>query len=128
MCMSICTFAHRCLNDLRCTLQFKEASSGSDEAVGSAEDSNSIVTQLQEFKRIIIQSQPAQSQMHAGCTALVALKCGNMLYVANAGDSRGVLCRAGTVLNDRLRVRVPGWILVCLDVLTSLYTFFHLFL
>lgn len=29
----------------------------------------------------------------AGCTACVALKHGNHLYVANAGDSRAVLCR-----------------------------------
>jgi protein phosphatase 1G len=31
----------------------------------------------------------------AGCTAVVALHVGNHLYVANAGDSRGVLCRKG---------------------------------
>ncbi len=30
----------------------------------------------------------------AGCTAVVALHIGNQLYVANAGDSRGVLCRS----------------------------------
>lgn len=33
----------------------------------------------------------------AGCTAIVAFKSGNQLFVANAGDSRGVLCRAGNV-------------------------------
>ena len=31
----------------------------------------------------------------AGCTAVVALAVGTSLYVANAGDSRGVLCRGG---------------------------------
>jgi len=31
----------------------------------------------------------------AGCTAVVALAVGTTLYVANAGDSRGVLCRGG---------------------------------
>ncbi len=31
--------------------------------------------------------------MPAGCTAIVALKYGMKLYVANAGDSRAVLCR-----------------------------------
>ena len=35
----------------------------------------------------------AQSQ--AGCTAVVAVLHGNDLYVANAGDSRAVLCRGG---------------------------------
>eukprot|EP00514_Thraustochytrium_sp_LLF1b_P009730 CAMPEP_0184554124 /NCGR_PEP_ID=MMETSP0199_2-20130426/34112_1 /TAXON_ID=1112570 /ORGANISM="Thraustochytrium sp., Strain LLF1b" /LENGTH=411 /DNA_ID=CAMNT_0026950059 /DNA_START=249 /DNA_END=1481 /DNA_ORIENTATION=- len=31
----------------------------------------------------------------AGCTAIVSLIHKNKIYVANAGDSRGVLCRAG---------------------------------
>jgi len=31
----------------------------------------------------------------AGCTSVVAVLKGSMLYVANAGDSRAVLCRAG---------------------------------
>ena len=35
-------------------------------------------------------------EVHAGCTAVVALLKGNKLYVANAGDSRAVLCRKGT--------------------------------
>eukprot|EP00598_Pedospumella_elongata_P001227 CAMPEP_0184969744 /NCGR_PEP_ID=MMETSP1098-20130426/2421_1 /TAXON_ID=89044 /ORGANISM="Spumella elongata, Strain CCAP 955/1" /LENGTH=547 /DNA_ID=CAMNT_0027491557 /DNA_START=63 /DNA_END=1706 /DNA_ORIENTATION=- len=34
-----------------------------------------------------------QHRIMAGCTAVVALHIGNQLYVANAGDSRGVLCR-----------------------------------
>jgi protein phosphatase 1G len=41
--------------------------------------------------------QPAE-QVQAGCTAVVALKTGNDLYVANAGDSRGVLCRGGQAI------------------------------
>ena len=32
-------------------------------------------------------------RVNAGCTAVVAFKHGNELYVANAGDSRGCLCR-----------------------------------
>jgi len=32
-------------------------------------------------------------RLTAGCTAIVALKVDSKLYVANAGDSRGVLCR-----------------------------------
>ena len=33
--------------------------------------------------------------VHAGCTAVVAVLIGTKLTVANAGDSRAVLCRAG---------------------------------
>ncbi|GFH27620.1 PPM-type phosphatase domain-containing protein [Haematococcus lacustris] len=38
---------------------------------------------------------PDEGLVQAGCTAVVAVKQGSDLYVANAGDSRGVLCRAG---------------------------------
>lgn len=34
----------------------------------------------------------------SGCTAVVALMVGRNLYVANAGDSRCVVCRAGKVV------------------------------
>lgn len=33
--------------------------------------------------------------IHAGATAIVAVMVGRVLTVANAGDSRAVLCRAG---------------------------------
>mmetsp|Transcript_15601 Transcript_15601/g.17313 ORF Transcript_15601/g.17313 Transcript_15601/m.17313 type:complete len:523 (+) Transcript_15601:321-1889(+) len=33
--------------------------------------------------------------IHAGCTAVVAVLIGSSLTIANAGDSRAVLCRAG---------------------------------
>jgi protein phosphatase 1G len=39
--------------------------------------------------------EPADARVQAGCTAVVAVKYGNELFVANAGDSRGVLCRGG---------------------------------
>ncbi|XP_028037886.1 probable protein phosphatase 2C 11 [Bombyx mandarina] len=35
----------------------------------------------------------------SGCTAVVALLRGNELYVANAGDSRCILCRDGTAID-----------------------------
>lgn len=38
---------------------------------------------------------PADMRIQAGCTAVVAVKYGLDLFVANAGDSRGVLCRSG---------------------------------
>jgi hypothetical protein len=40
-------------------------------------------------------ADPDDGLVQAGCTAVVAVKHGNELYVANAGDSRGVLCRGG---------------------------------
>ena len=42
--------------------------------------------------------QPPEQLVQAGCTAVVALKKGSDLYVANAGDSRGVLCRDGMAI------------------------------
>jgi len=53
----------------------------------------------------------------SGCTAVVAFKAGNQLFVANAGDSRGCLCRGGIAiplsedhkpLADRERKRVEA--------------------
>ena len=41
---------------------------------------------------------PAALQIQAGCTAVVAVVKGNELWVANAGDSRAVLCRKGQAL------------------------------
>uniref|UniRef100_A0A7S3QPN3 PPM-type phosphatase domain-containing protein n=1 Tax=Dunaliella tertiolecta TaxID=3047 RepID=A0A7S3QPN3_DUNTE len=42
--------------------------------------------------------EPDDNMVQAGCTAVVAIKCGDKLYVANAGDSRGVLCRGSTAV------------------------------
>ena len=39
--------------------------------------------------------EPADARIQAGCTAVVAVIKSGVLYVANAGDSRGVLCRGG---------------------------------
>eukprot|EP00903_Cladosiphon_okamuranus_P021524 g19787.t1 len=36
--------------------------------------------------------------IQAGCTSVVCLMAGNMLHVANAGDSRAVLCRGGVAV------------------------------
>lgn len=38
----------------------------------------------------------SEHSLQAGCAAVVALMVGRTLYVANAGDSRAVLCRGST--------------------------------
>ena len=43
-------------------------------------------------------ADPEETMVQAGCTAVVAIKRGDELYVANAGDSRGVLCRGTTAV------------------------------
>lgn len=47
---------------------------------------------------IEITEDPPEVKIQAGCTSVVALKRGAELYVANAGDSRGVLSRRGQAL------------------------------
>jgi len=39
-----------------------------------------------------------EHRVQAGCTSVVALVCGEYLFVANAGDSRGVLSRNGQAI------------------------------
>jgi protein phosphatase 1G len=43
-------------------------------------------------------ADPEEALVQAGCTAVVAIKRGNELWVANAGDSRGVLGRGGVAV------------------------------
>jgi len=54
-----------------------------------------------QLKRLVIEkeSDGETPLVQAGCTAVVALKHSSTLYVANAGDSRGVLCRGGVSLH-----------------------------
>lgn len=59
-------------------------------AAAAAQQGNSGVAATVSLRAM----EPAD-RVQAGCTAVVAVKYGNDLFVANAGDSRGVLCRAG---------------------------------
>ena len=45
---------------------------------------------------LILHRQPGYD---SGCTAVVSVLRGDQLYVANAGDSRCVLCRAGKAVD-----------------------------
>ena len=55
------------------------------------------------LRRILTSSPLSKKKMcnlpdhpvHAGCTAVCAVMVGRTLVVANAGDSRAVMCRAG---------------------------------
>ena len=47
------------------------------------------------FFRILSPGNLSDHRVTAGCTAVVVLKVGNVLYTANAGDSRAVLSRDG---------------------------------
>lgn len=59
---------------------------------GIVPPSASVPTRIQNGRKICnLPDHP----VHAGCTSVVAVIVGRMLVVANAGDSRAVLCRAG---------------------------------
>ena len=52
-----------------------------------------------------------EHRIQAGCTAVVAVLQGNEMWVANAGDSRAVLCRGGKAVpmsEDHKPVRAPA--------------------
>jgi len=40
-----------------------------------------------------------QKDWHPGCTAIAALIVGNKLFVANSGDCRAIICRAGNPIS-----------------------------
>ena len=54
-------------------------------------DSNPFIREKQNKKMCNLPDHP----VHAGCTAVCAVMVGRTLVVANAGDSRAVMCRAG---------------------------------
>ncbi|KAG0462740.1 hypothetical protein HPP92_021216 [Vanilla planifolia] len=49
----------------------------------------------EELASNCISKRIVQKNYHPGCAALIALIVRNMLFVANAGDCRAILCRAG---------------------------------
>ena len=51
---------------------------------------------------------PEPPECSAGCTSVVAVVKDGVLYVANAGDSRAVLCRAGGVAHEMSEDHKPG--------------------
>jgi protein phosphatase 1G len=69
------------------------AAAGGGSSGAAAGNSNSVGSSSAAAPARVI--EPADARVQAGCTAVVAVKYGNELFVANAGDSRGVLCRGG---------------------------------
>lgn len=69
-----------------------EAAAGGSSGAAAGSSGNGSGSSAAAPPRVI---EPADSRVQAGCTAVVAVKYGNELFVANAGDSRGVLCRGG---------------------------------
>ena len=57
---------------------------------------NAVISIGSELKLLYVHTQPGSD---SGCTACVALLRGDQLVVANAGDSRCVLCRGGTAVD-----------------------------
>lgn len=68
-----------------------ESSNAEGEEEEEDEDEDILDDEDDEFTRNITEEPGSDS----GCTAVVALLKGNQLYVANAGDSRCIVCRNG---------------------------------
>ncbi|XP_063701615.1 uncharacterized protein LOC134831738 [Culicoides brevitarsis] len=68
------------------------------EEIESEEDEDMLTEEDEEFMNNMA-DEPGKD---SGCTAVVALIRGNDLYVANAGDSRCVICRAGETIEMSL--------------------------
>eukprot|EP00878_Enallax_costatus_P010263 GHUV01010713.1.p1 GENE.GHUV01010713.1~~GHUV01010713.1.p1 ORF type:complete len:257 (+),score=65.25 GHUV01010713.1:284-1054(+) len=76
-----------------------DGAAGSDPSSNAAEGEDSMAAEQTPSppaaRSPSVDHIPADMRIQAGCTAVVAVKYGNELFVANAGDSRGVLCRSG---------------------------------
>lgn len=74
----------------------EENSDDSEEAEGAEEEQDDNEddehSEILPFSGDFMKHSPG---MDSGCTAVVAVLKGNELYVANAGDSRCVVCRNG---------------------------------
>lgn len=91
------------------TKEAKDDDEAGDEDTAGTKDALDLLKRVFQLKRFVgdgngsgegssgtkdeSESGPEESMVQAGCTAVVAVKRGNQLYVANAGDSRGVLAR-----------------------------------
>lgn len=72
---------------------------GSSESEDSSFDFiRTLIAQQNARNNSPVEEMGGHEEVQAGCTAVVALLEGNSLYVANAGDSRAVLCRGGTAV------------------------------
>lgn len=81
-------------------LKERDPNEGEGDEKGEGGEDMAMWQRIVQLKRLVIEKEGegeggAVAQVQAGCTAIVALKHKKTLYVANAGDSRGVLCRAG---------------------------------
>lgn len=83
---------------LSVSLDAKKITSGKEEGEedGSSEENQGVITPTRMLNGRKVCNLP-DHPIHAGCTAVCAVIVANTLTVANAGDSRVVLCRGGGV-------------------------------
>eukprot|EP00186_Timspurckia_oligopyrenoides_P004742 CAMPEP_0182441500 /NCGR_PEP_ID=MMETSP1172-20130603/475_1 /TAXON_ID=708627 /ORGANISM="Timspurckia oligopyrenoides, Strain CCMP3278" /LENGTH=430 /DNA_ID=CAMNT_0024635835 /DNA_START=278 /DNA_END=1570 /DNA_ORIENTATION=+ len=92
------------LQDALVLLQRLAQTSMARGGVSADEDSGNPLTQIREMSRAAEEDRQAHicrlpnHRITAGCTAVAALIVGNVVYVANAGDSKAVISRMGKVV------------------------------
>jgi len=73
-----------------------------DEDIEEEEDSEDMDEEEEDEEGVIEADFTEEPGNDSGCTAVLALVAGNKLFVANAGDSRCVVCRDGKALEMSL--------------------------
>lgn len=75
-----------------------EDEENSEDSLEEEEDEDDEEDEIDDDESDFTRNMKDEPGFDSGCTAVVALMRGNALYVANAGDSRCIVCRDGKAI------------------------------